>query len=212
MNWKILRKICQTHRQRFVFTFVRRADLEDPKKSVVRNLFEHLGLTKGHFPALRVFRMNKHTFFGDKYKMDNELFTVGNIHGFLNLITTRNARVYKKAQNFKLVERYNFRKEKQIKRQLAMKLLHNENFLDTIDANQVNAGYLMFAYANAELCEKCEAYEHLIVNAFGKVSADRRPSRASRICSRTTCGAAGTPTRTRRWRPSRGYSSKCARD
>lgn len=168
-NWKILRKICQSQRQRFVFTFVRRADLEDPKKTAVRNLFEHLGLTKDHFPALRVFRMNKNTFFGDKYKMGDKLFTVGNVHGFLNLITTRNARVYKKAQNAKFVERYNFRKEKQIKRLTAMKMLTNDNFLDSIDADQRNAGFLLFVHSNRELCARCEEFEQQVLMSFGKV-------------------------------------------
>lgn len=97
------------------------------------------------------------------------MFTVGNLHGFLNLIISRSARVYKKAQNFKLVERYNFSKKKQIENLTAMKKLHNENFLETIDVNQVNAGYIMFAHANPELCEKCHVYEQMILNNFGKV-------------------------------------------
>jgi hypothetical protein len=115
--------------------------------------------------------MNKNTFFGDKYKMENKMFTINNIHGFLNMIISRNARVYKKAQNFNLVDKYNFRVEKEIKNLTAMKKLHNENFLDTIDANQINAGYLMFAYANEELCEKCHLYEQMILNNFGKAFA-----------------------------------------
>lgn len=165
----MIRKISNDHRQRFVFTFATKNNLEDPKKTFVRNLFEHLGLTRHHFPALRVFRMNKNSFFGDKYKMKNEIMTVGSVHSFLNTIISRNARVYKKAQDFNLVERYNFRNEKKIKNLHSMKLLHNENFKETIDQNQIAAGYIIFTYANQELCPKCQLYEEQILNSFGKV-------------------------------------------
>lgn len=68
-----------------------------------------------------------------------------------------------------LVERYNFRKEKEIKKLAAMKMLHNDNFKDIIDANQINVGYLMFTHTNRELCEKCHRYEQMIIDSFGQV-------------------------------------------
>lgn len=114
--------------------------------------------------------MNKNSFFGDKYKMKHEVFTLGSVHTFLNTIVSRNARVYKKAQNFSQVERYNFRNEKNIKNLLAMKMLHNENFKDIINENQISAGYLMFTYANQEICPKCQKYEEQILMNFGKVN------------------------------------------
>ena len=101
--------------------------------------------------------------------MKNEIMTVGSVHFFLNTIISRNARVYKKAQDFNLVERYNFRNEKKIKNLHLMKLLHNENLKETIDQNQIAAGYIIFTYANQELCPKCQLYEEQILNSFGKV-------------------------------------------
>ena len=50
-----------------------------------------------------------------------------------------------------------------------MKMLHNDNFKDIIDANQINVGYLMFTHTNRELCEKCHRYEQMIIDSFGQV-------------------------------------------
>jgi hypothetical protein len=114
--------------------------------------------------------MNKNSFFGDKYKMDNERFIRTSLHNFMNNLITRNVRVYKKAQKFKIVQTHNFRKDHKIKQQLAMKMLHNENFKFVISKEQINAGYLLFVYANRELCEKCDLYELKIIENFGIVS------------------------------------------
>lgn len=141
----------------------------NPTQSFVRRLFKHLGLTRDHFPALRVFRMNKNSFFGDKFKMGNELFSRNTLHAFLSKIMHRDARVYRKAQDFRGVQTYNFRQDKKIKSQLGMKLLHNENFRQVIDRDQVNAGYLLFVFANREMCEKCDLYERKVIESFGMV-------------------------------------------
>lgn len=165
-----MKDLCQTFRDRFIFTFIKKSSVLNPENKFVRTLFNHLGLTRDHFPALRVFRMNKNSFFGDKYKMNNERFIKTSLHNFMNNLITRNIRVYKKAQNYKLVQTYNFKKDHKIKEQLAMAMLHNENFKFIMTPQQINAGYLMFVYANKELCEKCNLYEIKIIESFGMVS------------------------------------------
>ena len=164
-----MRLMAQNYRQRFIFSYVLKSQIEGKESTLVKNLLEYLGLGFDDFPSLRIVRMSNNSFFGQKYKMPVDNFHIADLRSFFNKMISKKIKTYSKTQKYSKVENYNNRNIEKIANFSKMMMLHQNNFNEIIENRQKQFGYLMYVYSNAEICEKCSVIEELIMKSFNKV-------------------------------------------